>query len=417
MKTTIRVLFLLVLISSLQSIASAQNDTISKRYSFIVQDTPSQLFTMRQFNESYLSGYRMLSKELDEKINPRWSALVQFGINSLFLMPLTHEEGHRSILTSKGIGSISQPYFNSKGAAYVNGVTDAELLNLRNSDLPTYIRLHTAGLESDYMLTRRVETILAYGFDDYNSCYIEYFTRKLSHISYYAMSVFPVFEPNLKEESNELDRDIVGHDVYGAVRHIHRPNMSFYRYTRYNDLTTTEKNYIGKVAALSLLNLVHPAIVKKPNFKIGDNSAISAGMGFNMAPFGSFIDENIWFRYGTSIYSHLYVREYFNSAGVFMAGGISLADLKVSRWMMISVDLHGWQQPARLSFVESAAELGGALNCTAKMLFRFKNPGHFSAFSLDIGGIIKTAGYLPEELNMDRSAGFRLGFSMYTGTI
>ena len=34
-------------------------------YSFIVQDTPSQLFTMRQFNQNYLSTYRLLARGLN----------------------------------------------------------------------------------------------------------------------------------------------------------------------------------------------------------------------------------------------------------------------------------------------------------------------------------------------------------------
>ena len=54
-------------------------------------------------------------------------------------MPLTHEEGHRSILTVNYVGSISQPFFNESGAAYVNGVTDQTLMDLRDNDLPTYI--------------------------------------------------------------------------------------------------------------------------------------------------------------------------------------------------------------------------------------------------------------------------------------
>ena len=156
----------LILFCSLST--TGQNDSINS-YSFIMQDSPSRLFTMRQFNQNYLSTYRFLTNELNRTVSSKASEFVQIGIGMLFLHPLSHEEGHRSILTANGIGSISQPYFNSKGVAYVNGVKDVDLINLKNNDLPTYIRLHTGGLESDYMLTNRIETLILFGSDNINN--------------------------------------------------------------------------------------------------------------------------------------------------------------------------------------------------------------------------------------------------------
>ena len=109
---------------------------------------------MKQYDTNYLSAYRMLSRELVDRVSWPTATILQLGL-TLFTAPLTHEEGHRSILTTKGIGSISRPYFDGNLAAYVEGVTDATLIALRDSDLPSYIRLHTAGLESDYVLGNR----------------------------------------------------------------------------------------------------------------------------------------------------------------------------------------------------------------------------------------------------------------------
>ena len=156
-------------------------------------------------------------------------------------MPLTHEEGHRSILTHKNIGSISQPFFNSKGAAYVKGVTDETLLNLRDTDFPTYIRLHTAGLESDNMLANEMENLLVFEEDSFNILKEEYLLRKLSAIGYHLYTFLPKMMPNIKEDENDLENDIVGHDIWGMVRHLHRPEMEFHRYTQFKDLTTVEK--------------------------------------------------------------------------------------------------------------------------------------------------------------------------------
>ena len=103
------------------------------------------MFTMKQFNQNYLSLYRLSVNELNRAVSPRVSALIQVGM-SLITIPITHEEGHRAILTTNHIGSVSNPFFNENLAAYVKGVSDQTLIQLRDTDLPTYIRLHTAGL-------------------------------------------------------------------------------------------------------------------------------------------------------------------------------------------------------------------------------------------------------------------------------
>jgi hypothetical protein len=142
-------------------------DKNGRRHSILLADNPLSLFTMRQFNSVYLSSYRPWCVLPMKPWRKCRSDCAWCGSCCLF-MPLTHEEGHRSILTSLGIGSISKPYFNSDGAAYVTGVTDATLSNLRDSSLPDYIRLHTAGLESDYCLNKRAEILAFSGQEEKN---------------------------------------------------------------------------------------------------------------------------------------------------------------------------------------------------------------------------------------------------------
>ena len=49
------------------------------------------LFTMKQFNQNYLSLYRLSVNELNRAVSPRVSALIQVGM-SLITIPITHEE-------------------------------------------------------------------------------------------------------------------------------------------------------------------------------------------------------------------------------------------------------------------------------------------------------------------------------------
>ncbi len=241
-----------------QSIANFQSShEIKIRTSFILIDDPARLYTMRQYSQNYFGIYLLLANSAHETFKFKPAAYFLFGVSSILGVPLTHEEGHRSVLTYKDIGSISRPYFNSKGAAYVQGVSDNSLIDLRANDLPNYIRLHTAGLESDYMLSLRAEKHMAFNSHNHKLLYFEYFMRRLSLLQYYLTGLFE-YDFDLIEESNELKRDIVGHDVYGAIKHIHRPNDEFKRYIQYDELTEEEKSMIKRVGWRSLLNLGSP---------------------------------------------------------------------------------------------------------------------------------------------------------------
>lgn len=59
-------LLILFLFISFANITNGQIDSLRKTtdYSFIIQDSPSQLFTMRQFNQNYLTGYRLFARGL-----------------------------------------------------------------------------------------------------------------------------------------------------------------------------------------------------------------------------------------------------------------------------------------------------------------------------------------------------------------
>ena len=119
-----------------------------------------------------------------------------------------------------------------------------DLKMLRDTDLPTYVRLHTAGLESDYAMLLREASLMNWHQEDKSVLYADYLLRKISLVSYYCYGLFKA-DVNLKEESDELKRDIVGHDVYGAIRHLHRPDMDFKRYTDYNDLSAEVEQASG----------------------------------------------------------------------------------------------------------------------------------------------------------------------------
>jgi hypothetical protein len=380
-------------------------------FPFIIQDSPAQLFTMRQLNEDYLSGYRLYSRLLANSFSPAVNYTIQAVSGFLFFIPMTHEEAHRAVLSEKDIGSTSRPFFLSGRRGYVDGVTDQTLKNLRDNDFPDYSRLHGAGLESDYMLTHREEALLSFNQEKFSILAVEYLLRKAMIMQYYLMG-FIKTDLDGVEESDELKRDIVGNDIYSNIRHLFRPNMAFQRYTRYADLTTAEISYLHKVGYRSLLNLVNLNIIGIPNFRISGSTSIGFGMGHIMCPFGDFIDENIWLSHRKKLLLETYIREYQNSAKWFLAGGIGIKDYPLTNQLITSVNLHCWNQPDNLGFNDTRGKFGGAVEWVGKYFFVSKKNSQTKAVSLDLGFIYKTAGYLPEELVMEKHFGMRVGTSI-----
>jgi len=372
-------------------------------------DSPKALNTMRGFNQNYLSTYRIINNELLRDMKPKSRMLVN-ALADFILIPLTHEEGHHSILTSLSMGSISQPFFNSKGAAYVKGVSDFDLINLRAKSLPNYIRLHTAGIESDYMITNRIEEELLFLTDKKINLFTEYYFRRLSVLAYYSLSLIPGINPKLKEENNELERDIVGHDVYGAIKNLYRPNEHFYRYTNYDDLTNEELRFLKRVGYRALINVASPIFFKKLILINKADTKLSLSAGYTMSPFGDFIDENVYLLLKNKYKIHAYLRQFENKQTWFPAGGLSLIDYKFTSKFSTDVSTHVWSQPENMDFNTSKSVFGGALD----MLFKYKllNLSAGNSISLDLGVIYKTKGFLPEEVQMKEHFGVRLGCTL-----
>lgn len=407
-----RAFFYLLLLIGIH-LASAQSDSLTSRYSFIIQDSPSRLFTMRQFDQAYLSGYRILARELNENIqNRKISTLIQLSLVTVFTQPLSHEEGHRSILTGQGIGSISRPFFNKQGAAYVTGVTDETLKNLRDTDLPNYIRLHTAGLESDYMLTTREEDLVIFGIDRYEHVKWDYWMRKFGIMQYYLLGLLK-YELDLKEETNELDRDIVGLDTYGAARHLFRPDMNFHRYTTYQELTSDERHFLNRVGVRSFLNLMNPLLFGKTHYQLSENLKMNCGFGYTMAPFGDFLDENIWLIFNDRTNLKIYLRQFQNRENWFLGGGIGLYQFDLTDHLFVDSRLNFWNQPKNLDFNTAESTFGGALDLDLRYFFFYKDSYQKKGTSVDLGMTMKTEGYLPEEIYLTQRIGVRFGTTLW----
>ena len=386
-----------------------------KYYRIDIADGTNTLFTMNQFNSLVLNGYRIGFGQIDyKKITKKEKSIIsssQMLISGLLTLPFTHEEGHRSVLTEEQIGSLSSPFINSKGVAQVTGVTDAVLQNLRDTKLPNYIRLHNAGLESDFDYLKKSDALFNFKEEEYNVLYNDYFVRKLS-VSMYYLTTLIHNKTGIKEsDTPELKKDIVGHDIFGMIRHLHRPDMEFKRYTEWDDLTTQEKNYGRRIGLMSLFNYVNPNLWRKSNYKLSENIDFNFSLNYCLAPFGDFIEQNAYLNINKRWKINPFIRQYFNKNNTFWASGIQLHNFVLNKKILINSSIEAWQQPKNQSFTTSDSDFGmGVKTEIAYNLLEAKKSNVF----FNLGLNYKTKGFIPASPSLDKD--FRMNFGLIITT-
>ena len=377
-------------------------------YVFPVYDGSLDSFTMKQFEDTYINYVSILSRSIDSLLygneynGVSYSNFVKLLVFS-FSPAFTHEEAHRSILTNLKIGSISQPFFNEQGGAYIKGVRDAELQNLRDTNLPMFIRLHTAGIESDFCIAKKEMEKMSLKVDSGANLFFDHYVRIFNVFLYQFSGIADSYLTPAKkkgsfrdEEENELERDIVGHDVYGMIRHLFRPDMDYSRYTVYTDLSSDEQAFAKRVGWRSLINLVQPYYIMNGNvFQITDTLSLSGSAGYCIAPFGDFIDENIFFKYDKFNIS-FYARQAQNKHSWFPGFGLGLVEYKPVDWFSATVRGHFWMQPENLDFNTATGVPGGAGEVSLNFILPNKIEGAVKGMGINIGALYKTKGFMPE---------------------
>ena len=413
----------------------SESSTEEKKFDYTITffNGTNNYFTMRQSDDNFMSFYEVLSDGIYNSFNDKnrvWSYYGNFLLDMFLYMPITHEEGHRSVLTAKNIGSVSQPIFNSSGAAYVKGVSDATLEELRSSDFPSFIRLYTAGLESDYSLKQKESAICAFNLgkvveytDFANKTYeepifkMEVLMRTLSIVFYETYGFIDKFRVNngkaslsatSNEEENELERDIVGFDTYGMIYNLFEPDSEYKRYITFEMLNEEEKQFALRMSARTLFNFLNPLLFNKPYFTISDVITISGNMGYSLAPFGDYLEQNVYFKYKDFNFT-LYSREFENRSSWSFGCGLGIVEYKPFNWLTLSADANFWMQPENLDFNTSAMVTGGAVELQTKFIFPSKIKNWIKGVGLNFAVLIKSAGFLPEAESLESDVNVNFG--------
>ncbi|WP_281297196.1 hypothetical protein [Flavobacterium limnophilum] len=372
----------------------------SKFYNYNFYEGKNYLFTMNQSNDLMLNFIRYIGGSInDSSLSKKEEKLYSTGLvlfTALVGQAITHEEGHRSVLSELGIGSISEPIFDKHLVAKVTGVTDETLMNLRDNDLPNYIRLHTAGLESDFAYLRKSDAYFNFNEEKHSVLYPDYLMRKLGTQFYYLTNLFSMKSGIKESEDPELKRDIVGHDLYGMIRHLHRPTMEFYRYTERNDLTAEEKSYANRMAYMSFLNTLNPNIWKEGNYTLSKDLKANFSVNYSLAPFGDFVEQNAYLTIKDKYKINPYFRQYFNKSYTFLAGGVNLHNYVFHNdKFLLNSSMDFWNQPKNLEFRNKEAVFGFGLKSELALRFSSWKSNTKSAY-FNIGAAYKTDGFIPE---------------------
>jgi hypothetical protein len=375
----------------------------------------SYLMTMNQSNDLMLNALRLIGNEVDYYDLSRKNQKRYFNIQCLFTVligqALTHEEGHRSVLSELGIGSVNKPFFDKNFVAKVTGVYDETLMNLRDNDLPSYIRLHTAGLESDYAYLKKEDALFNFKEETYGVLYGDYLMRKLASEYYYLTLLFKSKVDIKETDDNELDRDIVGHDLYGMIRHLHRPTMEFYRYTDSTDLTPDEISFVNRMGFMSLLNFLNPNIFRSGNYILSNNIVANFSVNYSLSPFGDFTEQNVYLTIKDKYKINPYFRQYFNKSNTFLAGGINFHNYAFHNEMfLLNSSFDFWEQPKDLEFRTDQNQFGFGIKSELALRFSNWNNNKKSAY-FNVGASYKTDGFIPETPSLKED------FNVYLGIV
>ena len=246
-----------------------------------------------------------------------------------------HEEYHRAVMSRYGINSFNGMNLFPIGAEliYVSNVKDEDLIRLKETSPADMVRLHAAGIESDYVLINNLQrNNFFYDQNLYNE--ILYITLTVnSHYYIFASSSPKYVDSDIAKinESGETvsERDFTGYDMTGWVYDLFRPDEPYeargphpsgeginrYRTTR--DLTDDELNYLKGQFYWHFVNYLSPMFFGKRSIPLGDDGlAVNFAVSHLLTSFGTAVSAHAYLKYepfnvAFAYHSYLNYKNYF----------------------------------------------------------------------------------------------------------
>jgi hypothetical protein len=382
------------------------------------------------------SAFHFGMKSLDEslKINALLKYIIYFGgiaLGDYFLTYIPggdgwmHEEFHRAVMSRYQVNSFNGMNLFPIGAELVsvNKVSDEDLSRFKRESPADFVRMHAAGIESQYLLASRLQRNNFFYRQEYFNEALYWMTIFNAHM-YVMASASPedVDVSSAKADKIKIDiasRDFTGFDMTAWVYDLFRPNEPYAargthpsgtgidRYRTTKDLTDDELNYLKKQGPWQMVNYLSPMM-----------------FGFRSLPFGdtdirwNFAFRHILTSFGTDLSFEMFVNiekfnfvaayhNYQNYEHVFPAIEIEMVDYPVkvkNMSMYISPRIMAGVQPKQQGFRTSEAEFFGMIGSRVD----FQITRHWLPY---IEVMAKTNGWIAGNEFLESSISTRLGIS------
>ena len=376
--------------------------------------------------------YEVSHGTLEQRIDPYedgWQgffnrlAFVGFDVLTMSLPPASawmHEEWHRAVMGNRNIDSHNGVY-NLKGGSTipVDRVTDEDLIRLKEESNADFVRLSTAGMESEHQLALAVEK--------------DHFFRGTRTFDYPALALFKMSpalyvgacsgsESNrITDESNDEDgadipkRDFTGLDCNAWMYDLQRPDepysargthpsgVGINRYRKFSDLSKGEKDFLRLQSQLTWLNLVDPFIFGYESF---GSSPWNANLGHDLTPFGYTVDVNLFRTWPMGAKSlatlHVFRNGVRSFPGFDFERQVSPAAAQMMDSRLLSYRFGIWQQPKGLRFDTAEGTLGGLIGAKFRLLT-------VREVDLYTELLHKTQGWVPGVVKLDHGTNVQVG--------
>jgi hypothetical protein len=392
--------------------------------------SPSLMQAHALSQDYYLGSHRLIAELFDSTASDMPHPIEDFALIAFdYLSSVApagqtwlHEEAHRSVLSQYGIRSHNGVYDASLSDSTipVDEVRDMDLIRLKRDHPADMVRLSTAGMEAESQFALNLEK--AQFFD--RALPRQRFLIVLSHLGPIGYRNFcdsrrgdQATREDLKAEGpDEMKRDFTGYDCVSYVYDLFRPDEPYEargphpsgeglaRYRSRDDLTSTEKKYLHRMALYSWANLIDPFWFPFSSWEWGDKRW-AATLRHHLTPFGHSFEQNIFVKNPDSDEGgHLFIaRQYSNQKATLP--GIEWQCFRCQIWSGgRSLDLRSavWFQPESLLYRSRNWQLGGYL------ALQLQQDLHEQARAF-AELMTKTRGWMADEINLAPATHFRLG--------
>jgi hypothetical protein len=363
----------------------------------------------------------------------KWAVSI-FDLITLSEVPLPfsdiwlHEEFHRAVLSSRGIGSRNDVYDLNVGAdaISVSHVRDEDLIRLKRDHPADQVRLQEAGIEGELMLTRRLEKDHFFGHS--NAWHLPvYWLVKIGTWGYLASGAtndadVDTDNMNRKEGADVARRDFTGHDFNGWVYDLFRPDepytargthpsgVGINRYRKSTDLTPEERAFLHRQGRWSLINFLDPNLVDFDGADLrvaGRTLTVNANAAHFLTSFGYTIDANVFLRDDARHKLFITLHDYVNGERNFPGVEVEWLDHAVivrGRQFTVTPRVGVWLQPANQRFRDTDASAGGLASLRVATPVR----GRFGSF---VELETKSAGWVAGNVHLDPATAVRFGLT------